>query len=192
MTKPKFEETNYHLIKQAILDPDSSPLSPTQQEILQRVVSAGKIVDRYPVVKNALKMHMAKYSTLSEAQAYRDIQMARRLFNSRHTFDFDFWHTWLLNDVVSQCQMARTKQDLKGWAAGHANLIKVIGEKPVDVTDPKLIEKHTFIIQLAGHDQPINVNLDLIDKLPKKVKRNIYDNLFLDIDDVEAENLLDS
>jgi len=43
------------------------------------------------------------------------------------------------------------------WAAGHNTLIKAIGKKPEQETDPKLIEKHTFLLQV-NHKGAKNCN----------------------------------
>ena len=186
------EDTDYHIIKQAILDPTNSELSPAHQQKLERLVSASKILDRYPVLRNAVKIFMIKYPEISQAHAYREIHTASRIFNDIHTFDFDFWHSWLINNIVKQIQMAETMQDLKAWSSGHGQLIKAIGEKPQVETDPKLVEKHNFYIQVINNNQKVNLDLDKMDQLSKTTRQEIASGLFSEIDEDEAIQIMDS
>ncbi len=190
MSKKSLEDQDYHVIKSAILDPDNTLLSEKQQALLERYLSAAKTLNRYPVISNAVKIHRALYPDISQALAYRDVQVARRMFNSLHSFDWDFWQNWLINDIVKQIDMARTKQDLKAWNAGHMALIKAIGNRPETVTDPKLVEKHTFIIQMNRNQKTVNVNLDKVGQIPKDVLVDLADAEYQEIDESQADEIM--
>jgi len=194
MPKTSIEDQHFELIKSHCLspDPDRSPLPFEQQEILERWISAAKILDRYPVMRKAVILHLVKYPGINKTQAYEDMRNAMRLFNSIHKFDFDWWHSWLLNDIVEQIQACKQSGDLKNWALGHTNLIKAIGERPETLIDPKLTEKNTFIIQMNVNNKTVNVNWDTIHKLPQHVRREFIEGMERDITDSDAEEILET
>jgi hypothetical protein len=192
MSKQAIENTPFELIKSHCLnpDPEKSPLLYEHQVILERWISAAKILDRYPVMRKAVELHLIKFPGIKKTQAYEDMRNAQRLFNSIHTFDYDWWHTWLMNDIVEQIQACKVAGDLKAWAQGHSNLIKAIGEKPMAEMDPKLTEKNTFIIQFNINNKMVNVNMDTIHKLPQHIRREMLSGMEQDITDTEAEEIL--
>jgi len=192
MSTKHIEDIHFLQIKAAVLDPDSTELSPTQKIILDRYISAAKILDRYPVMRNAVKIHRLKYPNISQALAYRDLHYASRLFNSQHTFDYDFWQTWLINTTVKMIQLSEAAQDFKSMGAGLTILKKAIGEKPEKETDPKLLEKHNFFIQINNNSQKISVDLDKLNLIPKEGRERLADDLFSEISDEQAQSILDS
>lgn len=98
--KRSLEEQKYELIRAHVLQLDESPLNQEQQLILDRIVSLSKVLDKNPVQKQAVSVHMAKFPDISRQHAYQDLRFATRLFNTFYTFDFDFWQTWLINDML--------------------------------------------------------------------------------------------
>jgi len=192
MNTKALEDTDYHIIKQAILDPTKSELSPAHQAKLERLVSASRILDRYPTFRNAVKIFMIKYPEISKTHAYNELHVASRIFNDIHTFDFTFWHTWIINNIVKQIQTAESLQDLKAWSSGHGQLLKAIGEKPEVETDPKLVEKHNFYIQVINNNQKITLDLDKMDQLSQSTRQEIANGLFSEIDEDEAIQIMES
>ena len=53
------EEQNHELIMRHALDPDHSPLSPSQQEQYKRVVQAAKLFDDYPDERHVINLMTA-------------------------------------------------------------------------------------------------------------------------------------
>ena len=197
MSKKALEDTKYELIKAHILDPDSSPLSYEKQEQLERVIDASKILDKNPIQKHAVNLHRMKYSHISQAQAYEDVRIAVRLFNSVHTFDYDMWRTWLLNDIISNIEKCRNKdthQDRKIIAMEHANLLKVIGEKPEEIPDPERNEKHQFYILIQNDNRQLKIELNGLQDLPtaalQELNRAIYGGK--EITEADVEELMKS
>lgn len=197
MSRTSLEDTKYELIKAHMLDPDSSPLSEDKQEMLDRILSAAKLLDKNPVQKQAVSLHQKKYPTLCRTQAYEDLRIAVRLFNTLHTFDYDFWRTWLINDIVKNIEDCRkldnnTVKDRSVISAEHANLFKVIGQKPEDLPDPERNEKHQFYILIQNNNQQIKVDINNLQDLPasalKELSRAIYGGN--EITDTEAEELI--
>jgi hypothetical protein len=191
------EFLNHELIKGHILDPDNSPLSPKHQDMLDRIISASKVLDKNPNRKHAVALHLAKYPHINRSQAYMDIRLAVRMFNTLHAFPFDFWQTWLINDIVKnieRCKEIDTLDYLQIVVKEHANLLKAIGKKPTELTDPNKHEKDEFyiIVQLDTHNYKISV--DEMHKLPTITVNALNKVLMsgLNIDDEEVERIFNS
>lgn len=197
MSQIGLEDSRYEQIKAYMLDPDTSLLADHLKVMLDRIVSASKILDKNPIQKQAVSLHMMKYPEISQRQAYEDIKYSTKLFNTLHTFDFDFWKTWLLNDIVKNIEKCRTSnndKDRKTIAMEHANLIKAIGEKPEDLPDPLRNEKHQFYILIQNDNRTVKVDLNSLKDLPaaalQELNRAIYGGQ--EITDVDAEEIMKS
>jgi hypothetical protein len=192
----ELEDQDYELIKSHILDPDNSPLSPTKQEQLERVVAASKLLDKSPRLKYAADLLMAKFPDLKIAQAYRDVAIARRLFTSNSRMEYDFWVTWLLNDIAKTIENCRNSNppDNATIAKCHANLLKALGEKPSDNIDPKLLQKNTFVIPIQINNTVMNIDMKKWAKLDPIIRQELTKALLGDaeITDVEAEDIMNS
>ena len=209
MSRKALEDQKFELIKSHILNPGDSSLPKDQQDQLNRVVSASKLLEQNPIQKNAVALLIEQYDGLSKAQAYEDIKLATRLFNSLYKFDFDFWHSWLINDIADLIKQAKEnvhqvysdegilvaefkKPDFKAWNTAHANLIKALGDKPRDIVDPKLTEKHNFFIQMNIANQTISVDLSKLLGVPVETRKKLADSLINEISDKETDNIMNS
>jgi hypothetical protein len=197
MSRTALEDTKFELIKAYVLDPDSSSLPQEQQLVLDRVISASKILDKNPVQKHAVAIHQQKYPDISRSQAYEDLRLAMRLFNTLHTFDYDFWRTWLINDIVQNINICRTKnndKDRRIIAMEHANLLKVIGEKPEDPSDPKRTEKHEFYILFQIDNRQIKLDVNNLKDLPTAALKEISKALYggKELTESDAEEIMNS
>lgn len=188
--RPGLEEQKYELIKAHVLDPDNSPLPEYLQVVFERTIQAAKILEKNPVQKNAVAILRSMYTDLSRAQAYEDCNRAQRIFNSIHTFDYNWWQHWLIQDIAEMIQAAKTKNDMKAWAMGHANLLKAIGEKPETELDAKLIEKHNYTINLQINNQMVNIDLSTFLKLPAEARAVINSAIHQEIDDDDAKRIM--
>jgi len=176
MSRKALTDERYELIKAHILNPEESPLPEYLQEELDRVVSMAKVLDKNPVIKHAVALHKSKYPHLSDSTAYRDARIARKIYNSLHEFDFDFWLSWIINDIVKNIERCRdrdTHHDRRVIAMEHANLLKAIGDRPEEIPDPRRNEKHQFYILVQVNNQNIKLNLDQLNKLPEDTLREL-------------------
>ena len=181
MSRKALEDHKYETIKAHILEPDNSPLSDEHQEIMARVISQAKVLDKNPIQKQAIAIHQAKYPNLSRTQAYEDSRLAVRLFNTIHNFSFDFWQTWLINDIVrniEKCRNNGTPQALKVVAMEHANLIKALGERPEELEDPRRTEKHSFYVIVQNNNSTVKLDINNLDKLPATTMNELNKALF--------------
>ena len=175
-----------------VLDPDNSPLSPDQQAQYNRVLSAAQMMDDNPNDAAVLSLLREKYR-VSVSQLRKDIALAKEVFKSRHTFDWDFWQAWQIKDQIELIKRCREKDDFKNWNAAKKVLHELIGEKPAAVDDPRRMEKNVFYIQVNnGTGQKLNVSLDQLRSLSAEDKRLILDTVYQPLEEVSAEEIFDS
>jgi len=181
MPKTAIEDTHYELIKAHILDPDNSPLNHEHQEMIDRIISASKVLDKNPIQKNAVALHLAKYPQIGRTRAHLDMRLAVRLFNTLQNFDYDFWQTWLINDIVKNIERARTDGSAASKrviAMEHANLIKAIGDRPTEMPDPAITEKHDFYLLVNIQNQQYKLDYAKLRDLPESTKQELTKALF--------------
>jgi len=195
MSKASIEDCSFELIKSHVLDPINSPLPADKQQLMERIMSAGKILDKHPIQRQAASILRAKYPEVSVTTSLNDVRMAIRLFNSTYTFDYDFWHAWLLNDIIKnieRCQNNKSELSSKTIAMEHANLLKAIGPKPVDPVDPLRNEKHQFNIIIQANGSEIKLDLKHLKNIPGAVLQEFNKAIYggNEITDVEAEEIM--
>ena len=189
------EDEKFELIKAHILDPESSKLREEEKDLLDRLMSMAKLLDRQPIQKNAVALHMAKYKDISRSQAYEECRMAMRLFNTIHTFDYDFWHQWMINDIIrniKRCENGNDYHHRRVIALEHLNLIRILGERPEQKLDPKLVEGHTFTIPIQINNVTYNFDLNKFLDLPEGLRKKVSDALIAPIGEDEAKEIMES
>lgn len=185
-------EQNHELIQQHIIDPENSPLPPALQEQFNRVLQAGRLLDSYPHEAHIINIMQTKYR-VTATQARKDIALAKELFKTNHTFDWDFWHAWQIKDQIELIRECKLRGDLKNWNNAKKVLAVLIGEKPEAVEDPKRMERNTFIIQVNnGTGEKININMDSLRGLSPIDRKEIIDTLYEPIDDQQTEEIFNS
>ena len=195
MSKVSIEDYSYELIKAHVLDPEHSPLPEDKQEMLTRIVTAGKLLDKHPMQRQAAAILRIKYPEISLTMSLTYVRMAIRLFNSTHTFDYDFWHTWLITDIIKNiehCRNSGSEFSAKTIAMEHANLLKAIGPRPEETPDPLRNEKHQFNIIIQAGGAEIKLNLKSLKDIPESALTEINNAIYggSEITDVEAEEIM--
>jgi hypothetical protein len=143
---------------------------------MDRVISMAKVLDKNPTIKHAVAIHRTKFCNISETTAYRDARLARKIYNSYHEFDYDFWLSWIINDIVrniEKCRNADSDKDRRVIAMEHANLLKAIGERPEEMPDPKRNEKHEFYILVNVNNQNIKIDMNNLRNLEEATLREL-------------------
>ncbi|MCY1720169.1 hypothetical protein OU798_07435 [Prolixibacteraceae bacterium Z1-6] len=199
MARKALTDQKHELIMAHILDPEHSPLPAEHQKLLERVVSMSKLLDRYPSAKQAVALHKTKFPEISDTTAYRDARLARKVYNSMHEFDYDFWKSWIIEDIVKNIEKCRDSgkdsyQYKRVIAMEHANLLKAIGEKPEDLPDPKRNEKHNFYLMVNVNNENVSIDFNQIKNLPKESLQELNRILFggNEIDDQGAAEIMES
>ena len=189
---PGLEDQSYELIQQHIIDPEHSPLPVELQDKLNRVVSAAKLLDDYPDDTHVINLMLRKYN-VTRTQIRKDIALAKQLYKTNHTFDWDFWNAWQIKDQVELIRECRLRGDLKAWNNAKKTLLAMIGEKPEAIDDPKRMEKSTFVIQgNAGTGDKVNINLDTMRSLSPDDRKRIIDTLYQSVDEAQVEEIMNT
>ena len=189
---PSLAEQRYELIQQHIIDPENSPLPEELQEQFNRVLQVARLLDDYPNDSQVLNIMRSKYR-VSLTQLRKDLQLARELFKTNHTFDWDFWHAWQIKDQLELIRECKLRGDLKQWNNAKKVLATLIGEKPEAIDDPRRMEKNVFVIQVsAGNGDKININLDSMRSLTASQRKEIIDTMYQTVDDVQVEEIMNS
>jgi len=192
----QIEDIQFEEVKQFILDPENSSLTSSQKFQLDRIRRASKLLDDNPRLKHVVDKHHFNFPEISLRQAYTDVQIARRLFTTNNNHEYDFWHTWLLNDIVKTIELCRKKSppDNATIAKCHANMIKALGEKPAKDIDARLIEKNQFIIPIQVNNNVLNIDMRDWMKLDPLIRQEFTKALYgtSEIDNDQAIEIMKS
>lgn len=178
-------------IEAHIVDPDNNPLPERCREQFGRVLSAAHLLDDYPDDNHVIRLMRAKYD-VSPSTVRRDIALARQLYKSRHTFDWDFWQAWMIKDQLELIRECKLRGDTKEWNKAKLVLHKIIGERPMGEEDPRRMQANQFFIQIVQNGQTQNVSLGDVRNYSDQDKKELIDNLYQPIDDAQAEEIMDT
>ena len=184
-------EQHYTAIQAHILDPDNSPLPEKLRPMMNRVLTAAKLLDSYPVEGHIIRLMQAKYS-VTATTVRKDIQLAKTLFKTNHTFDWDFWQAWQLKDQMELIREAKLRGDLKAWNNAKKVLHKIIGDKPGAVEDPRRMERNVFNIQVNYNGQTMVIDFDKLRSLDPKLRAEVLQCLYEPVNDAQAEEIMES
>lgn len=184
-------EQHYTAIQAHILDPDNSPLPEKLRPMMNRVLTAAKLLDSYPVEGHIIRLMQAKYS-VTATTVRKDIQLAKTLFKTNHTFDWDFWQAWQLKDQMELIREAKLRGDLKAWNNAKKVLRKIIGDKPEAVEDPRRMERNVFNIQVNYNGQTMVIDFDKLRSLDPKLRAEVLQCLYEPVNDAQAEEIMES
>lgn len=184
-------EQHYTAIQAHILDPDNSPLPEKLRPMMNRVLTAAKLLDSYPVEGHIIRLMQAKYS-VTATTVRKDIQLAKTLFKTNHTFDWDFWQAWQLKDQMELIREAKLRGDLKAWNNAKKVLHKIIGDKPEAVEDPRRMERNVFNIQVNYNGQTMVIDFDKLRSLDPKLRAEVLQCLYEPVNDAQAEEIMES
>lgn len=184
-------EQHYTAIQAHILDPDNSPLPEKLRPMMNRVLTAAKLLDSYPVEGHIIRLMQAKYS-VTATTVRKDIQLAKTLFKTNHTFDWDFWQAWQIKDQMELIREAKLRGDLKAWNNAKKVLHKIIGDKPEAVEDPRRMERNVFNIQVNYNGQTMVIDFDKLRSLDPKLRAEVLQCLYEPVSDAQAEEIMES
>lgn len=188
---PSLVEQHYEDIQSHILDPQHSPLPEKLRGQFNRVLQIARLLDDYPEDGHIISLMQVKYK-VSVTQLRKDIALAKELFKTNHTFDWDFWQAWQIKDQLELIRKARLDGDLKNWNNAKKVLAVLIGQKPEAVDDPRRMEKNAFYIQVNYNGQNMAVDFDKVRSLPESTRQEIVQQMYASIDDAGAEELMNS
>ncbi len=178
-------------IEAYILDPEHNQLPEGQQEQFNRVMSAARLLDSHPDIDHVITLLQAKYNCAA-VTLRRDVELAREVYKTRHTFDWDFWHTWQIRDQLELIRECKIKGNLKEWNAAKKVLHQIIGDKPEDLADDRNKGNNQVFIQMNFNGQVVNMPISEAHALKPDEMKQVMDIMHQPIDEAEAEEIMDS
>lgn len=120
---------------------------------------------------NVIPRLLAKYN-ISRYRAQEDIRLAQELFKSKHTFDWEFWQTWQIKDLVETIRTCRLAGKHKERIAAQKVLREVIGDSP----DKRTLTKVDSFRPLYNNpdSEEIDIDLDIIPAAMKYTFIKVY------------------
>lgn len=193
MPKKRAAQLTFDRIRQWVDNPDAPDLSTKDKEIYTRWDFA---YDQLKTNKPAAVVsRLQKKFNISASQARLDIRHATQLLNPINRRESEWIRNYIVEDAIDNIEIARKKQDLKAWQKARQDLIKVyeLDKDEQDSIDPEALGQNNYyitIIQNNGEAKKLNV--DKLQELPEG-KRVEYTNfLFEEIEDQEAEEIMNS
>ncbi len=186
------DEERFETLQKHILDPKAYPLQTKEEEQqLQRIHQAAVLMQDYPNEAHVINL-MLQCHRVSRTQIRRDIALAKELFKTDFTFDWDFWRTWQIKDQLELIREAKLKGDLREWNNAKKLLHDIIGEKPEGGEDPRRMERNVFYVQIINaNGQPVRVPLDKL-RFSGEDVATLIDAMDSPIDDAQAEEIMNS
>jgi hypothetical protein len=188
----KLLELSHDIIEAHILDPENNPLPPELQEQFNRVMTAARLLDDYPNDSQIVAMLARKYRA-SVTTFRKDLALAKEVFKTKHTFDWDFWFAWQIKDQLELIRKCKLQGNLKEWNQAKKVLHQIIGDKPAGVEDPKRMEHTTVYIQVVNNNGTTEYKSigDVHDLRPDEVQE-LLEVMQEPIDEKKGEELMNS
>lgn len=189
--KTALTDQAYDIIQAHIIDPENSPLPEKLKERFDRVLQIGRLLDDYPNESHVINIMLAKYR-VTRTTIRKDLELAREIFKTQHQFDWDFWFYWMLKDQIELIRRCKLNGDFKNWNNAKKTLLAMIGEKPAAVEDPRRMEKNVINLQVNYSGQVINIQVEALAKFSEKDRKILLDSLYQPIDEVQAEEIMNT
>lgn len=189
--KQALEDCDFLAIRDYCLDPQSLELSDEQKIRCDRIRAAGKLMNKYPYKKQVVNLMRSSYG-ISESQARKDLDDSMFIFNVQNKFEFEWWHNWALENIAELIQSCKNAGDRANWAKAQKNLITALGEPPKQSIDPRLMEKHNIYYSITVNNQPVNIDIKDLGRLPQSMIDIIKPQLFEEITEDTAAQIMES
>ena len=181
------------MILASILDPEGSPLPSQYEQQKRRVIQASRLWDRYPNERHVAMILRTKYN-VSLKTALRDIELAKQVFKTQHTFDYDATAMWMIKDQIELINKCKIRGDLKEWNKAKKVLQDMVEKlHPVHEEDPSRMQANMFVINVTAHGHQFQIPLDQVRALDPDSLKTMIDSLAQPIEDADVlEEIFDS
>ena len=170
----------------SILDPEGSPLPAKYEQEKRRVIQASRLWDTYPNERRVAAILMSKYP-ISLKTALRDIDLAKQVFKTQHTFDYDATAMWMIKDQVELIRRCQVAGDLKEWNKAKKVLQDMVEKlHPSSEEDPSRLQANMFVINVTANGHQFQVPLDKVRELDPDSLKTLVDSLATPIEDAEV------
>lgn len=135
-------------------DSERSPITPKQQELLERWNVADNLYREHMSERKILPMLMDKFG-YSESTARRDLDCARRVWGTRPRADKDYLANMLVDYLTESMVRAGKAQRFAEVARLADVIVKVsgIGKKEEEVVDPEELMKPMLLMPVYQPEQ---------------------------------------
>jgi len=185
MAKTRNKSNSLEAIREHYNSGGKKPLTEHQKVKWSRLRQVQALLQDFRNNIEIVKVLQIDYA-VSEAQAYRDIQDAQKLYSTIRKADIEGLRMLAYDRALVAWRMAKKAGDVKGMNGAEANIIKIIGfdRESVEVPDFEKLEPATILTMLpAGIEKALMKMLE---------GGKIDFNQFPDIETVEYEPANDS
>lgn len=176
----------------SILDPEGSPLPAKYEAEKRRVIQASRLWDTYPNERRVAYILQAKYN-ISLKTALRDVELAKQVFKTQHTFDYDATAMWMIKDQIELINKCKIQGDLKEWNKAKKVLQDMVEKlHPTHEEDPSRLQANLFVLNVTANGHQFQMPLDKVRDLDPESLKNLIDSLAQPIEDAEVEEIFDS
>lgn len=181
------------MILASILDPEGAPLPKKYEQEKRRVIQASRLWDSYPNERRVALILQTKYN-ISKKTALRDIELARQVFKTQHTFDYDATAMWMIKDQIELIAKCKVRGDLKEWNKAKKVLQDMVEKlRPVHEEDPARMQANLFVINVTANGHQFQMPLDKVRELDPDSLKTLLDSLAQPIEDADVlEEIFDS
>lgn len=171
---------------------DKLALSDTELKIKERFDTAFSLLAKFNSPEEVIPQLRSKFG-ISQAQAYRDIANAKRLYGDITESSKEADRYILSEYAMKTLKLAANLKDVKGMNAAIANLIKL---KRLDQIDSSVLteedmQDHTYTMVMPGKNgEPIKIDLMDLDKIPKADKQSLLSFFANEITDAEVIDIM--
>lgn len=191
--KKALPDLDADLILASILDPEGSPLPKQYEQQKRRVIQASRLWDSYPNERRVAAILRTKYN-ISLKTALRDVEVAKQVFKTQHTFDYDATAMWMIKDQIELINKCKVRGDLKEWNKAKKVLQDMVEKlHPVHAEDPSRMQANMFVINVTAHGHQFQMPLDQVRDLDPDALKTMIDSLSQPIEDADVlEEIFDS
>ena len=177
----------------SILDPEGSPLPAKYEQEKRRVIQASRLWDSYPNERRVASILMTKYN-ISLKTALRDIDLARQVFKTQHTFDYDATAMWMIKDQIELVKKCKMAGDLKEWNKAKKVLQDMVEKlHPTHEEDPSRVQANLFVVNVTAGGHQFRLPLDKVRDMDGDSLKTLLDSLSQPIEDADVlEEIFDS
>lgn len=176
----------------SIIDPEGSPLPKQYEQEKRRVIQAARLWDTYPNERRVAVILQSKYN-ISLKTAFKDIELAKQVFKTQHTFDYDATAMWMIKDQIELINKCKIKGDLKEWNKAKKVLQDMVEKlHPTHEEDPSRLQANMFVLNVTAHGHSFQMPLDKVRELDPEALKTMVDSLSQPIEDADVEEIFDS
>ncbi|MFZ4413885.1 MAG: hypothetical protein ACOYOV_12445 [Bacteroidales bacterium] len=190
MPKQLAASNSYLRILEWVMNRDSIFISETDKEQFDRWDYCDNQLRKYGKQRDVEAMMRAKFKNISISQIKRDIDNAKRLFNSITTINKDYEKLFLIEDIKETILEAKKTGNLNARTKAQRNLYLVLGLDKDDEIDLSKLENHEYILAIGTSQSELKIDLMNIHEIPFTARKRVSDVIESEITEVEAYKIL--